>query len=160
MTVRTAAAAGARCSPVAIAPKRIVTTCAASRSRKHELKLVLLNIVAAGVEPRMSKAGSLAEHRELSLPRGPRSNVGRGSESDRCGVLAFVAPDSGLPGRMKSSCTPNWYAHASIARLQNSVPLSTTAHGSILVSHPRFSGAMPCPFLSLITCFMIDKRKG
>jgi hypothetical protein len=91
----------------------------------------------------MSKAGSLAKHRALSLPRGPRSNVGRGSESDRCGVLAFVAPDSGLPGRMKSSCTPNWYAHASIARLQNSVPLSTTAHGSILVSRPRFSGAMP-----------------
>src|SRR6202047_18374 len=82
MTARTAAAAGARCSPVAIAPKRIVTTCAASRSRKHELKLVLLNIVAAGVEPRMSKADSLAEHRALSLPRGPRSNVGRGSESD------------------------------------------------------------------------------
>ena len=69
---------------------------------------MLLNIVAAGVEPRMSKAGSLAEHRELSLPRGPRSNVGRGSESDRCGVLAFVAPDSGLPGQMKSSCMPNY----------------------------------------------------
>src|SRR6266478_2341528 len=43
MTARTAAAAGARCSPVSIAPKRIVTTCAASRSRKHEPKLVLLN---------------------------------------------------------------------------------------------------------------------
>src|SRR5689334_9399948 len=125
MTVRTAAAAGARCSPVAIAPKPIVTTCAASRSRKHELKLVLLNIVAAGVEPRMSKAGSLAEHRafcpcpeDLVLMLVVSQPSCRGSESDRCGVLAFVAPDSGLPGRMKSSCTPNSYAHASIAGLQ------------------------------------------
>src|SRR6266404_3747240 len=71
MTARTAAAAGARCSPVAIGPKRIVTTCAASRSRKHEPKPVLLNIVAAGVERPMSKAGLLAEHRALSLPRRP-----------------------------------------------------------------------------------------
>jgi hypothetical protein len=63
-----------------------------------------------------------------------------------CGVIAYVAPDSGLPGRMKSSCTPNCYVRASIARLQNSVPLSTTTHGSTLVSHTLFSGAMPCPF--------------
>jgi hypothetical protein len=58
----------------------------------------------------------------------------RGSESDRCGVLAFVAPDSGLPGRMKSSCTPNSYAHASIAGLQKFCPV---VHGEAVMAHSR-----------------------
>src|SRR5216683_1712059 len=145
MTVRTAAAAGARCSPVAIAPKRIVTTCAVSRSRKHELKLVLFNIVAAGVEP-----GCRKPVRSRNIARCP-------CPEDL--VLMLAAALKAIVAGCRLCCarfrlawsdevqrTANWYAHASIARLQKSVPLSTTAHGSILVSHPCFSGAMPCPF--------------